>query len=158
MSLAALLWAAVLLQSVLASLRGMPESMLRAMRDLFLPSGLMRPAAAWAHLVLQIILIGLLIFASRPVSWFSGAIGMLLAFTYLVLVARARGSECRCLSTKPQPITNITVLRNVFVLALAILSVGADGITGVSWSQWPALIPLAGVIACEAASRSVRRA
>lgn len=156
MSLAALLWAAILLLAALSKLSGMPRSMLRAMRDLGLAARLMRPGYAYAHLTVQLVLAAGLIFAPAPKSWIFTAGGTVLAALYLIIVWQQRGFVCRCLSDTPHPITPVTVLRNVFLLALALMSLGAEGIWGLSTSDWPALIPLLGAAACEAVSRHRR--
>ena len=153
MSLAALLWAAILLLAALPKLGGMPRSMLRAMRDLGLAAWLMRPGYAWLHLAAQIVLASGLIFAPAPTSWIFTIAGSSLAGIYLIIVWQQRGFVCRCLSETPHPITSVTVARNVFLLALALMSLGGQGVWGLSFGDWPAVIPLLGAVACEAVSR-----
>ena len=153
MSLAALLWAAILLLAALPKLGGMPRSMLRAMRDLGLAAWLMRPGYAWLHLAAQIVLASGLIFAPAPMSWFFTIGGSSLAGIYLFVIWKQRGFLCRCLSDTPHPITAVTVARNVFLLGLALMSVGGQGVWGLSAGDWPAIIPLLGAVACEAVSR-----
>lgn len=156
MSLAALLWAAILLLAALPKLGGMPRSMQRAMRDLGLAARLMRPGYAWLHLAAQLVLATGLIFAPAPKSWFFTIGGASLAGIYLFIVWQQRGFVCRCLSETPHPITSVTVARNVFLLVLAVMSLGAQGVWGLSFSDWPAVIPLLGAVACEAVSRRQR--
>lgn len=152
MSLAALLWAAILAWAAAHKIGGMPGSMMRAMRDLNLPSPLMRPLVAWAHLAVQIALALGLALAPRPLSWIFTASGALLAAVYLMIIATARGFVCRCVDDEPRRITGATVLRNIGALALALLSLGGEGVWGLSARDWPALLPFAGFIAAEAAS------
>lgn len=97
--------------------RGMPTSMLRAFRDLSLPAPLMRPAAAWAHLLIQCLAIVLLLIPAT--SRIGALLGGLLATAYLVVMARARDGKCRCLSEKARPIDSQTLLRGVLLIALA---------------------------------------
>lgn len=151
MSLAALLWALILALSAATSIGGMPRSMMGKMRDLHLPSSLMRPAVAWAHLYTQLLLAVGLVFARGITAWLVGVAGVFLATIYLVLIIRARGSVCACLSVTPRPITNLTVLRNVAILVLAIM--------GLSWTyagmtELLAFLPFAVAIACEVVSAS----
>lgn len=151
MSIAALLWALILALSAATSVRGMPRSMLGQMRDLHLPSPLMRPAVAWAHLCSQLLLAVGLVFARGMTAWLVGGAGVLLATIYLVLIIRARGSVCACLSVTPRPITNLTVLRNVAILVLAIMGLGWN-YTGLV--ELLAFVPFTIVIACEVVSAS----
>lgn len=156
MNLAALLWAALLLYSALLNTRGMPKSMLRDMRELHLPAALMRPGVAWAHYGAQLLIGAGLILASGTLYWIVSIAGILLATCYLMVVYRARGSVCRCLSTTPVPITNLTLVRNLCVLALAVLALDFENnpvVFGNGSLQWIAVIPLIAIIACEVVGR-----
>lgn len=153
MSLAALAWAAILAVAAALAAPGMPGSMLRSMRDLALPAPLMRPLVAWAHLLVQLTLALGLVLAPRPLSWLFTIGGVVLACIYLVTVWRARGHECRCLSRTPHRIGPATIVRNVSLLVLAVLSLGSEGIAGVTLDDWPALIPLTVAVVAEAAAR-----
>lgn len=153
-----MLWAAILLVAALSKLAGMPASMLRAMRDLGLPSWLMRPLYAYLHLTAQLTIAAGLVLAPRPYSWIFTIGAVVLAAIYLAIVLARQGFQCRCFGDKPSTMTGATAVRNIAILVLAVASLGADGIWGLSGSDWPALIPFTGAVLGEAAMRRRNRA
>lgn len=116
MSPAGIAVAAILAVSVLSKAGGMPVSMLRAMRDLSLPSALMSPLVAWAHLAVQASIAVTLVIP--PLAQISAVAACGLACLYLVIVASRRGRPCRCVVDTPTVIGWPTIIRNVFFVGL----------------------------------------
>ena len=147
MNLAALLWAGLLAYSAATKVRGMPHSMLRAMRDLALPAPLMRPAVAYAHLAAQILVALGLTLAQHPFQGVCAAGGVLLALAYLAVIWRARGRSCQCFGTTARPITSWTLVRSILVVALACWAAAWGSV-----AQWPTIPLFLSILAIELAS------
>lgn len=127
--IAPVILAVVLLVSAWGKLRA-PESSAEAFSAMRVPtlvSGrLMVRALPWVEVVLAV---GLLV-TSGVLGALAGVATVLLVSAYLWLVARARGFEtdvdCACFgSLGPSRITGLTVARNVWLLALALVSLVA---------------------------------
>lgn len=118
MSPARIAVAAILAVSVLSKAGGMPVSMLRAMRDLSLPSALMSPVVAWAHLAVQASIAVTLVIP--PLAQFAAVAACALACLYLVVVVSRRGRPCRCVVETPTVIGWPTIIRNVAFVGLTV--------------------------------------
>lgn len=112
------------------------------------PSWLAR-ALPWVEVVL-----GAVLLAGVGLPWTAmAAAGLLSGFTAAVAVRLRRGEAvpCGCFGeTSPEPVGPDTVLRNVLLVALAL--VGAGG--GTDGGAWSVVVGLAGGLAIVAGSRA----
>jgi methylamine utilization protein MauE len=120
------------------------EDSLREMN--VVPDGRVAVAARGSAAAESAIVIGLLIpFTPVGVAAFVLAAGLLAVFTYAVatVVRRKQAIPCRCFGTSSTPLSGHHVVRNIALIAVALL--GAVATTETNPAQLPAAV-LAGVI------------
>ena len=120
---APLVVAGVLAVSGVAKLGDVSEGV-RGLRELQVPDWLVRDGVARAHPIAEIVIgLGLVLL---PTPWRTvaavAALGLLAAYTVLVLAAlrRAREVRCNCFGRRSEVVNRATAVRNLALLALAL--------------------------------------
>jgi hypothetical protein len=122
---APLVVAGVFLLSGVAKLGDVSDGV-RGLRELQVPDVLVRDWVARAHPIAEIVIaLGLLVL---PTPWRAvaavAAVGLMAAYTVLVIAAvrRAREVQCNCFGRRSEVINRRTAVRNLALLALALLA------------------------------------
>lgn len=116
-------------QARIADQRSDPDSGsgIRALRDLHVPDALVRDWVVTAHPIAEVLVALGLILLPTPWRWVAAAAAVTLMAAYTVLVTaavrRARAVNCTCFGRRSEVVNRRTVVRNVALLALALLAV-----------------------------------